>query len=509
MRTPSFLRHAAIYSAGNLLLQAAGFLLLPIYVRYLKEDGYGTLEVLSRIGEVLAICLLGSGIRQALLTFHGQSADEAERRRVVGTLLALSGSTLLVGGGLLLILAGPISAWLQTDCEPSLLRLAVMATLLEGLVSLLLTLAQARQESAFFTVISVLQFLVRVGLCIALVVGLGWRIRGVLVVSALTSGLFALVLVGRELARGGMRPDPTKLAEMLRFALPFLPGALGYFVLNSGDRFFLKRYVPDEVGGYALGYKLALVVGLFSRTPLYVVWSARMYDAARRDDAAETFGRVFTRIIGAFAFVGLGLCLFADEVIALLAGGDFQGAAPIIAPVVLAYFFLTAADLMDAGFYVRRRTGTKTAIMLTSAVVIMLLYQLLIPTYGGMGAALATLAAFVFHAALTRYVSQGLFSVRYENGRVAALLALAVALWLVSRLLPAALWAAPLKVGLLLTWPALLWAAGIVSAEEKAFVTGLVWAWLHSFRGRKTIPFGEEGGADGPPPAAGIERASA
>jgi O-antigen/teichoic acid export membrane protein len=468
MRTPSFLRHAAIYSAGNLLLQAAGFLLLPIYVRCLSEAEYGTLEVLNRVGEVLAIFLLGSGLRQALFTFHGQSHDEAERRQVVGTLLTLTGSLLLTGGTLLLLLAGPVSGWLKSANDPGLLRLAVVTTLLEGLTLLLLALAQARQESIFFTAVSLAQFFLRVGVSIVLVVGLGWGIRGVLLATACTSGLFAVFLLGREVARGGVRPNRIKTREMLSFALPFLPGALGYFILNSGDRFFLNQHASlDQVGAYSLGYKLALVVPLFSRTPLYMVWSARMYEAARLDDAPETFGRVFTRITGAYVFVGLGLCLFAGEGVRLLTGSHFGHAARIIPPVVLGYFFLTTADLMDAGFYVRRRTGPKTAIMLSSAVMIALLYQLLIPSLGGMGAALATLSGFIFHSALTRLVSQRIFPVRYEPGRVAAMLGLAIGLWLVSRLLPFALWAVPLKVGLLLAWPTILWWTGLVSEEEK------------------------------------------
>jgi O-antigen/teichoic acid export membrane protein len=474
MRTPSFLRHAAIYSAGNLLLQAAGFLLLPIYVRCLSEAEYGILEVLNRVGEVLAIFLLGSGLRQALFTFHGQSRDEAERRRVVGTLLTLTGGLLLSGGTLLLLLAGPISGMLKSASDPGLLRLAIFATLLEGLTLLLQALSQARQESVFFTAVSLSQFFIRVGLSIVLVVGLGWGLRGVLLASACTSALFAALLLAREAVRGGIRPDRGKMGEMLRFSLPFLPGAIGFFMLNSGDRFFLNQHATlDEVGAYALGYKLALVVSLFSRTPLYMVWSAHMYEAARHDDAPETFGRVFTRITGAYVFVGLGLCLFAGEAVRLLTGTHFGHAARIIPPVVLGYFFLTTADLMDAGFYVRRRTGSKTAIMLSSAVVTALLYQLLIPPFGGMGGALATLGGFVFHSALTRLVSQRIFPVQYEPSRVVAMLGLAVGLWLLSRLLPFAWWAIPPKVGLLLAWPVLLWWTGIVSEEEKTIVRGI------------------------------------
>jgi O-antigen/teichoic acid export membrane protein len=341
---------------------------------------------------------------------------------------------------------------------------------LEAASVLLLVLPQARQESGSFAAVSVSQFLVRVTLCIALVAGLGWGIWGVLVSSAITSGLYALALAAREVARGARLPDAAGIRAMLRFALPFVPGGLGFFLLNSGDRFFLLRCGGEqEVGTYALGYKLALGVSIVSRTPLCMVWSARMYEAARTPDAPALFGRVFSRILGAYLLAGLALCLFQDEVVLFLGGARYAAAAAVIPPVVLAYAFLTGADLMDAGFYVRRRTGRKTPIALASTAWMCLLYALLIPPYGAVGAALATLGGFVGHAALTRLVSQRVFPVRYEAGRLAAMLALAGLVWLAGRALPAAVWAVPAKVLLWGTWPTLLWVMGVVSAEEKAW----------------------------------------
>ena len=84
--------------------------------------------------------------------------------------------------------------------------------------------------------------------------------------------------------------------------------------------------------------------------------------------------------------VGLAACLFQDEAVRILGGAElYAGAAAIIAPVVLAGFFQSAAALMDAGFYVRRRTGLKLYITLASTVVILVLYVVLIPTLWGDG----------------------------------------------------------------------------------------------------------------------------
>ena len=468
MAKSSFLRHAAVYGAGNLLVYAGSFLLLPLYVRCLSGAEFGTLDVLNRLGEVVLLCLLYNGLRQALLAFHNQAQSERERRAVVGSALLLAALLLASGGTLVLFLAGPIGAWLQTGID--LLRLAVVAVVLESLTLLLLALAQARLESVFFTAVSVGQFLTRTVLVIVLVVGLGWRAEGVLCAAAVTSGVFALALLAREAARG-LRVERAQLRGMAWFALPFVPAGIGLFLLNSGDRFFLVRHVSAaEVGAYALGYKLAMVVKEFTRQPLTMVWSARMYEAARRPDAAVLFGQVFTRVLGAYAGVGLALCLVQEEVVLFLTGYDYGGAASVIAPVVLAYLFVTAADLMDAAFYVRRRTAWKTPVMLASTVVVVALYALLIPTHGMHGAAWATLIGFLFHAVLTGVAAQRVFPVCYEWKRLAGLLISAAVVWLLSRLLPVSWWLLPVKGILWLMWPALLWLANVFSDEEKQWV---------------------------------------
>jgi hypothetical protein len=133
---------------------------------------------------------------------------------------------------------------------------------------------------------------------------------------------------------------------------------------------------------------------------------------------------------------------------------------------------------MDAGLYVRHRTGLKLGITLATTAVMLLLYTGLIPTYGSMGAAVATLIGFGFLAVCTWAVSQRIFPVRYEWARLAALLSLAIGLWLISRLLPAAWWGWPVKIGLWLLGPIVVWSTGLMSHREKVHVRTLTGAAL-------------------------------
>ena len=208
--------------------------------------------------------------------------------------------------------------------------------------------------------------------------------------------------------------------------------------MQHGDRFFLSASAAHiEVGTYSLGYKLALAVGTFSLSPLYMVWGARMYAAAgKRGNSPVVFGQVFTRMPGRVRVCRPEIQLFQDEIVHLIGGVNYANAAQVIAPVVLAGFFQTASSLMDAGFYIRRRTTLKLRLALEATAVMLVLYAALIPPFRGLGAALATLGGFAYLAFRTWQTSQRIFFVRYEWQRVSACLALALGLWTLSPLLP-------------------------------------------------------------------------
>jgi len=494
----SFLKHAAVYGLASLLVQAGGFVLLPLYTRYLTPADYGVLEVLSRMAETVGTCLMFGGLRQALLTFYQQSPNETDRSQVVATMFSLLGATIFLGGGLVLATAGPLSHLLNrfmhagdAAISAGLLRLALLAVLLEPLIQAPLTLLQARVESVRFVTINVGQFVFRIALCVVFVKYLHGGVAGALASSAVIGVLFGLTLSLRELTRSPGRPNLHKLRGMLCFALPLVPGGLCFFLLHHGDRFFLLRCRDmQEVGTYALGYKLALAVGMFSLSPLYMVWSSQMYKAAQREDAPTIFGAAITRILAAYLLAALGLALFQEEAVRLLGGPAYTRASAVVAPILLACFFQSAGSLMDAGLYVRHRMGLKLGITLATTTVMLLLYALLIPPYGSMGAAFATLIGFAFLAFCTWAAAQRVFPVHYEWPRLAALLALAIALWLVSRGLPVAWWACLIKVGLWLLAPILAWYTGLMSRSEKEQVRTLTKAtkWLFVRRYKSGAP---------------------
>ncbi len=474
----SFLKHAATYGLATLLVQAGGFVLLPLYLRCLSEADNGVLELVGRLAETVGTLLLLGGFRQALFTFYQQAGEELERRRVVTTAYLLIATAALIGA----LIFGVLTPWLSSDEVPAwLLYLAVAGILLEPFSLLPLTLIQARIESATYTLVVVAQFVVRVGLCFVLIRLLNWGVAGALSATALVGLGFGLLLSGRELARGIAWPSWLHVREMLAFALPLLPGGLCFFVLHNGDRFVLRGWATlAEIGIYAVGYKLAMIARLTSLVPFYMVWSSRMYAVAKENDAPRIFGQVFTRVMAAYLFAGLAVCLFAQELLTLLGGARWSVAAAVVPPIVLACGLQAAATLMDAAFFLRRRTSLKLAVTVYATLAMLLCYAVFIPWLGIHGAALATVLGFAVLLITTWSATQRIFYVDYEWRRLAGLFTLAIVLLALGWGFPLSVWGIVAKSVLLLCGPLAAWLLNLVTAEEKLLLRHLVSAALPS-----------------------------
>jgi len=358
--------------------------------------------------------------------------------------------------------------------ETTIIRLALGLAFAEICFILAAAYITARVKSLLFITVSIGKFIVGITLNLYLVYYLRRGVEGIILANLINSSIFSMILVFATLREVGFKFDVRKLKEMLRFGLPFVPGGVFLFILNSGDRFFLLHYGGEAaVGLYALGYKFALLIMVFVMAPFLQVWSALMVPVSRKENGPEMISRVFTYVMFLYVWVGLGMSVLASEVVTMVADPKFYHAYHIIPIVVLAYLFWATANIGDTPFYVTKRTGVKPFILGAAALVNLVLYRLFIPAYGGWGAAWATLISFIFFAILTRIVAQRTLRIPYDNFRFGKLLFVALAAYAASRFIP---WPTPdyiWKALYCLLFPAVLYAMGFFDDRERAKIKEL------------------------------------
>jgi len=264
------------------------------------------------------------------------------------------------------------------------------------------------------------------------------------------------------------RIDSRLLRAMLAYSLPLVPCSFAMFVLNFGDRYFLRAYWDlRTLGVYSLGYKLCMVMPGLVMEPVGLAWSAVVFTVADREDGPRIYARYFNAFMFCVVFLGLWLSAVARDLVQIMADRAYWEAYRIVPVVMLGLIAWAASSVFETGILLAKKTYYRTLGHALSAAIVTGAYALAIPRYGAMGAAWATVIGFGAMAAATYAFSQRLFPIPYDLRRAAQLVGVAAGLYAISRLLPGAGLALIVpRTLVVLTCPAILLVTGYFEQEN-------------------------------------------
>jgi len=479
-------KQLAIYGAGDVAVSAVNLLLLPIYVRFLSERDYGILALLGAV-EVIAKIFFRWGLDGSFMRFFYEHDDEPGRQRLASTIFFF----LLIVNGVLLVASLVASSWLARvafdDPAAALpLRLVVINTFAIAFTFFPFHVLRMEQRSTEFSALAIMRSVATVVLRLALVVGLGLGVLGVVIADLMVTAALMAVLMRRfaPLIRPMFSADV--LRQSLSFGLPRVPHAAAQQVIAVGDKFILAIFRPiAEVGMYSMGVSFGLTQKLFLSAFEYA-WAPFYYSAARERGAAGLFAKVTTYGVAALGLLTAGLSAIARDLLDLMTRGVFVDAAPIVTWTAVGVFLQGVYLLTSIGLNITKQTGYYPASTIAAAVANVGLNYALIPRYGMIGAAWANAAAYAVQAGLAFTFSQRVYPVRYEYGRLGRALAASVLAFAAAAAVPSL----PAVAGLFArgaivvgVFAGLLWILGFFKREELE-----VLARLRPVRPRTTAP---------------------
>jgi O-antigen/teichoic acid export membrane protein len=460
-------KHSVIYGLGGLVSRILAVLLLPLYTRYLSPSDYGKVETLIALTTVVGIAL-SAGIGSAFFRFYFDSPEPAARRRVLRTsfwfIMGMATLALVVG----IALASEISQLLFGTSKDAELVAASFVGLWAGMNWTQLTnLFRVEERSAAFVSASIANILVTVGATLILVVALDKGPIGVIVGNFTgTLAVYAvLVLYRRE--QLGLEFDRKLLRRMNKFGLPLVPSALFLWVTNFSDRIFLVKLADvHEVGLYSVGVRIASALVLLL-TAFRLAWPAFAYSIDDDAAARRTYAYVLTYLVVVTTWVATGLALLSPWIVRWITSKpDYESASRVVGPLAFSTVAFAGYMVVAIGVGRSRRTQFNWVVTGAAAIVNIALNLILIPPYGMMGAAIATIAAYTTMFVGMAWWSQRIYPVAYQWRRVATAAATGIALVAVGKLAGGGL---PVAIGLALVYPLALLPLGFyLPAERKA-----------------------------------------
>ncbi|MDY6833877.1 MAG: flippase [Chloroflexota bacterium] len=485
----NLVKGSLIYGLGSVVSLLVGFFLLPVYTRYLTPADYGVLETLVVTTTIISIFLI-FGMDNSLFRFSFDSKEEVHRKRVMATTCTFLFGLVFLVTPILILWSGFLSNLLFHDHDHIVLLNIVFLT--AGVLTvhkIPMSLFRINNEPIKYAIVSGLQVLVTASLCILFVVVLETGVLGVVtgtLIGVSSATLFAFWLVRDCLV---FSFSFNLLRSMIRYSLPMIPAGLALWILSASDRYFLLAYSTEtELGLYSIASKFAMVIALIIMA-FRMAWPQSAFSVIEREDNKELYARTLTYFVFTGCLIVLMLALFGDNLLAFLTTEDFFGAAKAIPILGLGLVFSGCYTLLAIGMGVTKKVGMIIPVTAIPAALNLFLNYLLIPPYGMMGAAWATLISFALMAFLSWWASERVYHINYEWIRIGKVLSVMLVILAITYFITFEhlYHAIPVKLGLISSYIVVLLLIKFFTMEEYDGVKRLLSDLYGKIRGRKSI----------------------
>ena len=277
-RSQGFLGHAATYATANIARRAVGFLMLPIYTRYLTPADYGVVGLLT-FALALFEPIFGARLARAIPKFYLEVTDARSKRAVIWGALGLSAAVSAVTV-LALFLSRGAGAQLLFGNRNYALVFGLFATnlLTQPVEETGMMYIRLQERSKLFLCFSMLKLLLQVSLNLLLVVHWRGGVLGVVEGGVISSTLIGMVLTIYVALYERPAFEWGLTRRMLQFCWPlWLSGFAGLYIGSSGAMYLRVFGSLAAVGLLELGLKFATVVDMLIWNPFWQHWEPMSY----------------------------------------------------------------------------------------------------------------------------------------------------------------------------------------------------------------------------------------
>ena len=400
-----FFRDSAVYSLSTIVSRGISLLLVPLYTRVLAPGDYGTIDILTILGNLINLTI-ALEVSQGLARYFGEKKDGEAGIEYASTalLFTLFVYTLFLVAGLGFI--RPFTSLvLGTGGSTRVMTVAVLSMWGNGVFYLVQNQLRWRLEPKKHAISSVAFTGVSVGLAVLLIVVFDTGVIGVFYgkLAGYIVGCITALIFARSSYRS--RFSISCLKRMLGFSLPLVPSSVAVFVAMYIDRIAIRTLLDlGEVGVYGIGYRLSSIVSLvmvgFGGAMMPLV-----YSSYRRRETPGEIARIFRYFLSIIIPLILFLSVFSREIIVIFTTEGYYPAASVI-PLLTAAIVFSNMYIFAPGLSIRKMTKYIALLNGAAAGINTLLNFLLIPVLGIRGAGLATLLsaalAFTGHMILSQ-----------------------------------------------------------------------------------------------------------
>jgi O-antigen/teichoic acid export membrane protein len=414
----------AVYGISTILGRFLTFILTPLYTHALPAEDLGVVAYVYAYIAFLNV-IYGYGMESAYMKYVS-TLEVGNKKQVfsVPFLAVLITSALFTA--LILAFRFPLAQLVDVPIAYGhVIPYAGLILFCDAVAVIPFAALRMESKAKFFAAVKIAVIALNVVLNVLSLFVFDLGIEGIFLSGVLSSAAAVILLlpvIVKHLTWSLPRP---LLPALLRFGLPSVPSGIAGMMIQVINRPIMKVISGAAAVGvfqanYRLGIFMMLLVSMFD-----FAWRPFFLTHAKDPDARTLFARILTYFVLLMATVLIVLTLFLGDAVkwhiffgkSLIAPKYWVG-LEIVPVILLAYVFLGIYNNLIAGIYIEKRTALLPIVTFTAAAVNVVANYLMIPPWGIMGAAVATLVSYVTMAGMLYGMVRRIYPVHYEWARL-------------------------------------------------------------------------------------------
>ena len=366
------------------------FLLMPLYTAWLSTSEYGIAELITSTANLL-IPLACVGISNGIFRFAAER--ESDQKAVFSTSLAL----LAIGTGVFLLLSPLL---LLIDYFTAYVWLIVLYVLSANLQAVCAQYVRAIDRPRLFAVQGILNTALTILFNVLFLAAFDMGVMGY-VLSVIVGNLITTVflVVCAKLWRVFCLSSISRrmMKELMWFSLPMIPTTVCWLITDLSDRYMVTYFCGEAVNGvYSAAYKIPTIVTLVSSIFMQAWQFSAVASSSDEEGCKNFYSEVFRGFLSLIFIGAAGLILLSRVLTSLLLNSAYFEAWQYMPTLLCAAAFEAIVSFLATVYMVRKKSMHSFLTAMIGTVANVALNLLLIPIYGALGAAIATMAAYAF-----------------------------------------------------------------------------------------------------------------
>ena len=455
-------KQTAIYGFGNILNKMLGFILIPLYFRFIPIGDFGNLAVME-----ITILFLTSILHFGIFSGHQRYFFIEKEKNNYGTFLFNNYTGNVVITLILiipfLIFSSQVSIlFFENVSQTENLRIMFWIVVAEILCTLPFQILQFEEKPVRYILLNVFKLVLSFLLTIYFVKSLSLGIKGILfarLTGGATTALIMLLFV--IIPRLKFKWDISLLWLSIKFGLPAIAGNIGYLIFQMNDRYMLNWLSTDiETGKYSFGFKIANFINLIFVATVGMSFMPSVFSKEKEENNTRYYRKMLTYYCFLIAFIILAFLFFYRDLLALMAKNkDYFDGFAVVPILTLSFMVMGMNYFVGIGLFLKNKMHLFLIPSLAAVVLNIIMNYFFIPIWGMMGAAYSTLISQIIYTAILTITSGKQLKVGFEWFKILMIYTLAIALFFGNQLTSSLniFLATPLRLLLLAVFPLVLY----------------------------------------------------